>query len=207
MSSKQRPSSGYSYNASSEDDSPAPLSPPRPFFLTNDRTSSTSSDPASDSDRDSPPPTTVIRTRSSNRRRRSQFAPVEHHAPPVDDTWSPTALYAESRSPPPSSFSFPFQAYPGNPDPVPGLTASRRSSVESIRMASRSPSTPTTRSPPAVPRSLSGSALARPQPPFMAAEHNRASSGSNLTGTLPRTSSATTFRTPFLSPASRPSSV
>lgn len=64
---------------------------------------------------------------------------------PTTESWSPVPLYNEqqARRPPPSSFAFPFQAYPGNPDPgttIPGV--SRRSSQESLRLMHRTSSIP-----------------------------------------------------------------
>lgn len=257
--SHRRPTSGQSYNASSEEDSLtghtlSPLSPPRPFFLAasrpaDDYTSTASSvENNSDSDRDlpsSPPSTTVtvsprssvatssIRKTPRNHRRRSQLA-VSAQAgdyPPDEQTWTPSSLYESSsqQKPPPSAYSFPFQAYPGNPDPLPGMV-SRKGSAESFRMASRSVATPAR-----APRNdklgdASGpEGLPLPHPPFLSNPPTngpyRSSAGSISNATLyrssaaagiadvgsssiPRASSATTmtFRTPFLSPASRPSS-
>src|SRR5205807_1627192 len=105
------------------------------------------------------------------------------------------------------------QAYPGNPDPVPGLIPThRRMSLDSIPMTSRSPS-------------INSHPLPLPNPPFLndtptpdsspyksysgsvsLANFHRTSTSTN--DPLPRASSATTiFRSPFLSPASRPSSL
>ncbi|KAF8234508.1 concanavalin A-like lectin/glucanase [Tricholoma matsutake] len=125
--------------------------------------------------------------------------------------------------PPPSAFSFPFQAYPGNPDPgmsIPGLGPRRNPSLESMTAAVQ-------RSYAALgvldqnntlPRSGSLSDLHRPYAPFMAdstpSPSNsvyRNSAAANmmppdLSG-IPRISSSpTVFRAPFLSPASRPNS-
>lgn len=130
-----------------------------------------------------------------------------------------------SRRPPPTAF--PFQAYPGNPDPgmsIPGLPR-RNPSVESMTLAvQRSyaalglldpilnpPHTNT------LPRSGSLSDLHRPQAPFMSDHHPtppsptnsvyRNSAAANMSDSIPRVSSApTVFRAPFLSPASRPTS-
>lgn len=249
-----RPTSGQSYNASSEEDSLTghSLSPPRPFFLassrtTDDHTSSTSSiENNSDSDRDVSPssPSTTVSPRSSvttssirktprNHRRRSQLAISAQSADhlPDDQSWIQTASYdaASQQRPPPSAYTFPFQAYPGNPDPLPGVV-SRKSSAESIRMVPRS--TPTTARTPRLNRlgdTAGAEGLPLPHPPFLSAPPNnapyRSSAGSASNSTLyrssaaagiadvasptiPRASSATmmTFRTPFLSPASRPSS-
>jgi hypothetical protein len=139
---------------------------------------------------------------------------------------------------PPSSYSlnFPFQAYPGNPDPgmsIPGLPGlnHRNPSVESMAIAvqrsyaalglldpNNSPTPPNT-----LPRSGSLSDLHRPYAPFMADGSNASprnsvyskSAAANMMhspsspdlGQIPRASSSQTiFRAPFLSPASRPSS-
>src|SRR5262249_43761096 len=93
--------------------------------------------------------------------------------------------------PPPSSFIFPFQSHPGNPDPGMSMPrygySSRGSSIESLSA-----------SPPTSPRSTSnvnqifrnsvGAALS--EPPATA---------------IPRNASISSFRAPFLSPASRTS--
>nr|GAT50240.1 glycoside hydrolase family 16 protein [Mycena chlorophos] len=124
-----------------------------------------------------------------------------------------SASASTSYRPPPSSFQFPFQAHPGNPDPLP---ARRRSgSLESLT----SP----------VPRQMSDDShdapLQPPQASFMAM--SRSTSNTSLNGspngsTIFRSSAAAamaagvpsapgtpppTFRAPFLAPSSRPSSV
>lgn len=94
--------------------------------------------------------------------------------------------------PPPSSF--PFQAYPGNPDPglpMPRLSyASRRSSVDSLHSPSlysipRNPNPNVNQ----IFRSSVGAALSDSQSP----------------AAIPRNASTSSFRPPFLSPASRTS--
>lgn len=256
--SHRRPTSGQSYNASSEEDSLtghtlSPLSPPRPFFLASSRpaddyTSTASSiENNSDSDRDlpsSPPSTTVsvsprssvatssVRRTPRNHRRRSQLAvSAQAGNHPAEETWTPSSLYESSGHPrpPPSAYAFPFQAYPGNPDPLPGII-SRKGSAESIRMTSRSVATPA-RTPliDKLGETSGPEGLPLPHPPFLtgmptnAPYRSSAGSVSNTTlyrssaaagtadtgsGAIPRASSATTmtFRSPFLSPASRPSS-
>lgn len=123
-----------------------------------------------------------------------------------------------SPRPPPSSFAFPFQAYPGNPDPgmrVPGQP--RRYSLESLneleqrRRSSASlndlpppnapfmhtsgggsgASSPATGSSDTLPRSPSSSSLYK---------------SSAAAAAIPRTTSTHSFRAPFLAPPSRPSS-
>ncbi|KXN88663.1 Beta-1,3-glucan-binding protein [Leucoagaricus sp. SymC.cos] len=85
---------------------------------------------------------------------------------------------------PPSSFVFPFQAYPGNPDPGTTIPGRRRFSVSSADYYSYT------------------GEFSRPYAPFMA-EGSMTSGGR---GSLPRSSSTHSFRAPFLSPASRPGS-
>ncbi|KIK95205.1 glycoside hydrolase family 16 protein [Paxillus rubicundulus Ve08.2h10] len=235
----------------------SPLSPPRPFFLASSRPSddypstASSAENGSDSDRESPPsppsqthsPRNSVATSSGrksqrNHRRRSQLAASQFSAESEgglqpEATWDPSSLYesGNQRRPPPSAYTFPFQAYKGNPDPIPGVI-SRRSSVDSIRMVSRSTAIPTRM--PRINKLGDGppgaEGLPMPNPPFLsgspAASPYRSSAGSVSHSTLyrssaaagmadagsaslPRASSATaiTFRSPFLSPASRPSSM
>ena len=234
--SHRRPNSGQYNTASSEEDSltgHTPLSPPRPFFLTSSRTTddlSSSAENGSDSDRDLPSSPRTSTTASSvrrtprNHRRRSQLADNTQD----DQTWSPSSLYETSgqQRPPPSAYIPPFQVYPGNQDPD---LLPRKGSVESIRMLSRS-TTATARTPRIKkPGDTTGAGLPIPHPPFLSDVSSnapyRTSAGSVSNSTLyrssaaagmadvgspalPRVSSATsmTFRTPFLSPASRPSS-
>ena len=245
--SYRRPTSGQSYTASSEEDSLtghtlSKLSPPRPFFLASSRhadETTSSVENGSDSDRDLPPssPSTTVSPRSSvaassvrktprNHRRRSQLAVSGDHAD--EQTWTPSSLYETGQQrPPPSAYTFPFQAYPGNPDPLPG-SIPRKNSVDSIRMVSRSSTARTPRIN-KLGDAIGAEGLPLPQPPFLSNPrsnvpyHSSAGSVSNTTlyrssaaagiadtgsSTLPRASSATTmtFRSPFLSPASRPSS-
>ncbi|KAG0698422.1 glycoside hydrolase family 16 protein [Suillus ampliporus] len=107
----------------------------------------------------------------------------DDHSSQEDESDSPRRRNHQRRrsqlaSTPPSSFTFPFQAYPGNPDPL-----SYRDDL--------------TRQNPSIPES--------PYKSF-----NGSYSLSNLhriqDPPLPRASSTTTFRSPFQSPASRPSS-
>ncbi|KAF4607361.1 hypothetical protein EYR38_001429 [Pleurotus pulmonarius] len=154
--------------------------------------------------------------------------------------------------PPPSAYPFPFQAYPGNPDPgmgIPGIPRryslemnkdGHRTSVDSDSWSNYAPA-------------VTYNDLGRPNAPFMAEGGNAPASGSgsannsttNLNasvagsssnsiyrqsaaaglsgsppsphqtyppsqggngGNIPRSSSTHSFRAPFLSPASRPSS-
>ncbi|KAF7297158.1 Glycoside hydrolase family 16 protein [Mycena indigotica] len=114
--------------------------------------------------------------------------------------------------PPPSSYQFPFQSHPGNPDPLPRR---RSGSFESL------PSPPT--------RQMSDDEHDLPLQPPQASFMSRSASNTSLNGsptgsTIFRSSAAAgmstpgsaapvtpgtpsqTFRAPFLSPASRPSS-
>lgn len=198
-----------------------------------DYTSTASSiENTSDSDRDLPPssPSTTVSPRSSlatssvrktprNHRRRSQLALSAQSADLADDQ-SGTYDTAAQQRPPPSAYTF--------PDPLPAVV-SRKSSAESIRMVPRSTATPTRQ--PRINKlgDAAGVGLPLPHPPFLsnlpsnAPYRSSAGSVSNSTlyrssaaagiadvasPTIPRNSSATTmtFRTPFLSPASRPSS-
>ncbi|KAL0959390.1 hypothetical protein HGRIS_014639 [Hohenbuehelia grisea] len=127
-----------------------------------------------------------MRSRNRHHRRSSGsgvYAPVGPSSPHADaggdGAWSPSSLYdangpttptsatpmqtpGVSSRPPPSSFTFPFQAYPGNPDPgtnVPG-SYSRRSSISSESLQNH---------------------FARPVAPFMA-DHPRSSSPASGSG-------------------------
>lgn len=176
---------------------PPDRDPPRPFFLTPTSSDDHSSQESGESDS---PRSRRIPVRNHNRRR-SQLGPDGD-------------AITHFKNPPPSSFTFPFQAYPGNPDPVPGLIPTqRRMSLDSIPMTSRSPSVNPFDSHPLPP-------LPPPNPPFATdsssspyKSFNGSISLANLhrssaVDSLPRASSATTiFRSPFLSPASRPSSL
>lgn len=226
---------------------PSSLAPPRPFFLAgsaSDRSSAnteTTQEPASDSDKEAnaereanaavnlparvsprpiphnPPPPRPHRRRSAMAS--PGYTPVD--APSPDELWSPTSTPVLRA--PPSSFAFPFQAYPGNPDPglsIPGVSR-RRSSLDSTAV------------PPTIdlkdeafgpgPRSGSLQDLRRPYVPFMGVNGTLSHSPSTnsfyknspagkltdspgIGGPLPRISSTHSFRAPFLSPASRPSS-
>ncbi|KAG1765561.1 concanavalin A-like lectin/glucanase [Suillus occidentalis] len=115
-----------------------------------------------------------------------------------EDSDSPRQRNNKRRlDPPPSAFTFPFQAHPGNPDPLPGT--SRRRSLDSVHRST-----------------FDSPRLPSPNPPFLSESPYKSFNGSfslaNLQRSpdpqLPRASSATTiFRSPFLSPASRPSSI
>ncbi|TFK47356.1 concanavalin A-like lectin/glucanase [Heliocybe sulcata] len=121
---------------------------------------------------------------------------------------------------PPSSYPFPFQSHPGNPDPgttIPGT--SRRSSMESIKspVGGNGYQTLSTRA-----NSQGEMDLHRPFAPFMGEgggsprasgiyrngnmSAGHLSDGGSPNGAIPRTSSVTTFRAPFLAPSSRPTS-
>jgi hypothetical protein len=149
--------------------------------------------------------------------------PRDNGTPPPDATPSQRPSRA-----PPSAFHFPFQAYVGNPDPglsVPGLGyRSGRSSTESLHGAYSSGAPGPTRRPPQAPSSHDSHTMLRaspeggswvdhdlepPFPPFMA-QNNGSQPYRNTDPTsqiLSNGSSAVPFRAPFLSPASRPSSL
>jgi hypothetical protein len=151
---------------------------------------------------------------------------IRDNTPPPDAT----PPHRSSRAPP-SAFHFPFQAYGGNPDPglpVPTLGyRSGRSSIESLHGASNAmppaPARRSTQSPSShdshtmLRASPDGSSwadhdLEPPYPPFMArgstSQHRNSDSSASGTTQVPsNTSSAASFRPPFLSPASRPSSL
>jgi hypothetical protein len=106
-----------------------------------------------------------------------------------------------SPRPPPSSFAFPFQAYPGNPDPglsIPGFRALNRRYTNDDDASTN------------LGHSASWTDLSRPQAPFMMSSNaifkGSAAANADSAAHLPRSSSTQTFRAPFLSPASRPSS-
>ncbi len=190
--------------------------------------------PPFDSDRAPTPPIRAIspplhpRAHSSA----SKHASVESDTPPAAATVGQmsTAPYLRDNSTPPpdtvplprpsrappSAFHFPFQAYGGNTDPslsIPGLGhRSGRSSTESLHGAYNSAAPAASRRPAQVSSSQGSHSMLRaspeggswvdhdlepPYPPFMA---SNGSQPSNNSGAIP-------FRAPFLSPASRPSSI
>jgi len=146
----------------------------------------------------------------------------DNGTPPPDGT----PLQRPSRAPP-SAFHFPFQAYGGNPDPglsIPGLGCrSGRSSTESLHGAYSSATSVPTRHPPQAPSSHGSHNMLRaspeggswvdhdlepPYPPFMAHNGSQPYRNSDPTSQiLSHGSSTAPFRAPFLSPASRPSSL
>ena len=202
---------------SSADDS-ASLPPPRPRFMTSvvrpswstSTPSPNSEIPESDRERSptfvsmslpQPPP---LHRPTSQSKLRSRPSSQDIQEVPSDPS-QPMFI----RRPPPSSFSFPFLSHPGNPDPLPPRS-SDRSSTDSF---------PRDR-----PHSAQGNdPLPSPYAPFMGPPPGtppstastishiyRNSVAGNLAqdsqSHLPRTNSVPSFRSPFLSPASRPSS-
>lgn len=165
------------------------LRPPRPFFLADTKTERSSFDSSSDthSDSDSSP-------RHSFTRRKS---------PP--------------QRPPPSSFTFPFQAYPGNPDPGMSIPGVRRRPQSNQNSDDESLCTS-----PGHARDRTSIEMSPPNPPFRSASSPalayKGSAAANMNATpataaaidssprIPRSSSSQNFRAPFLSPASRPTS-
>lgn len=135
----------------------------------------------------------------------SPLSPPMSASSPSHPLMQSTSRTSLSRGAPPSAY--PFQAHAGNPDPLPTGVRSRRASLDSSRG----------------PASAEGSSawepdgLERPYAPFMAERGGNAvyrNSGSTSSGGIgigmgdgsPR-GSTTSFRAPFLSPASRPVSV
>jgi hypothetical protein len=211
----------------------SPLNPPSPSYLANTRNRCSWS--AADTPLDVPlfdsqrAPTPPIRTISPH-------ASVESDAPPATAAVAVGQIYTApylrlnatppppdaatlqrpSRAPP-SAFHFPFQAYGGNTDPslsTPGLGyRSGRSSMESLHGADNSAVPAPSRRPAQALSSQGSHSMLRaspeggswvdhdlepPYPPFMA--QSNGSQPPNNSGTTP-------FRAPFLSPASRPSSI
>ncbi|KAI0051591.1 glycoside hydrolase family 16 protein [Auriscalpium vulgare] len=224
--------------------SPSPLSPPRPAFLAGarDRGSYTSdastldSAPTSDSERDPPPPApTAKHAPTASRKRRSTanagYAPVDNPDSPSTPsqllqsaTDLPQSPAPDDGSPrvraPPSAYPFPFQAYPGNPDPgmaIPGMgLKSRRASIESFVAnggvaagVPRRAASPAGFYGPGGRNSMDGSwdgDLERPYAPFMAVPAGAQQPQVYRSG-QPAPGSTPSFRAPFLAPSSRPSSV
>lgn len=202
---------------SSADDS-ASLAPPRPRFMTSAvRPSSSSITPSpsserSESDRERSPTSAftslpqlpTLHKPTSQSKLHNRFSSQDIQEVPND----PSQPIFMSR-PPPSSFSFPFLSHPGNPDPLPPRS-SGRPSIDSL--------------PPSSAQSSGGNdPLPSPCAPFMGIPSGtppsattsishiyRNSVAGNLAQesqtNLPRTNSVPNFRSPFLSPASRPSS-
>ena len=151
-------------------------------------------------------------------------------APYLRDVGTPSLdgmpLQRPSRAPP-SAFHFPFQAYGGNPDPglsIPGLGyRSGRSSTESLHAAYASATPGPARRPLQAPSfhgphtmfraSPEGGSwvdhdLEPPYPPFMSQSGSQPNRNSDPTTQNSSNGSSTPpFRAPFLSPASRPSSI
>lgn len=224
----------------------SPLSPPRPAFLASSGargssyTSASSQDvtsldsaPTSDSERDTPPSTSAgpARRRSTGT---SGYAPVvDADTPPATAALTPSqSLMSATQLPPapapygddsprssrapPSSYPFPFQAYPGNPDPgmaIPGMgLKSRRTSIESfvanggVAAGVRRPTSASGTYAPvrgSMDASWEGD-LERPYAPFMAGGQPAVY---RANGSAEGRGSTHSFRSPFLSPHSRPSSV
>ena len=204
----------------SVDDS-AFLPPPRPSFMTSaDRSlwsavTSTHNSENAESDRErslatvsmplpNPPP--LHRPASHGRLRdRSSSQDIQE----VSNDSSHTVLM---RRPPPSSFSFPFLSHPGNPDPLPPRS-SERSSIDSLSHE-RPSSTLGYRTNDPLPSPYApfmGPSPGTPPspPPSISHVYRNSVAGNFAQGSLnhlPRTNSVPNFRSPFLSPASRPSS-
>lgn len=187
------------------------LSPPRPPFMTSANRSwssitlSASSDHTlSDRERSpttsmsAPMPPPLAKSASNRKLRRSPSGgdyPPTSSSQDVQDGHNDLILM---RRPPPSAFKLPFQSHPGNPDPLPPRSLSRASleSLPSSAQCSRDddPLPPNT---PGVPQTPVSDVYRNSVAGNLAHESQT---------NLPRTSSTPSFRSPFLSPASRPSS-
>ena len=216
------PAVGVDIPHRSSPDDFAPLAPPRPPFLTYPDRSSWSSIPFSSTSEHSesyrehspttsmsaPHPPSLSRPTSQRKLRRStsssEYAPVFSAHENQDESIL--------LRPPPSSFKHPFQSHPGNPDPLPPRDL-RRASMESLPR-DRPSSTQGFRDDQALPSPdapFVGGPPGTPPPPNPNAPHVYGNSvagnfGRDSQTHLPRTNSAPSFRSPFLSPASRPSS-
>lgn len=186
------------------------LSPPRPPFMTSANRSwssitlSASSDhPVSDRERSPttsmsiPLPPPLHKPTSQRKLRKSSsggdYAPTSS-SQDVQDGHNDQGIYM--RRPPPSAFKLPFQSHPGNPDPLPPRSPSR-GSLESLQRDR----------PSSAQDSRDGEALSVPNTPSNIYKNSVAGNLAQESQThLPRTSSTPSFRSPFLSPASRPSS-
>lgn len=210
-------------------DDPTSLVPPRPRFMTpgpRSSWSSTTTTPSSENsepgrDRSStvsmPSPSPPLRKPLSQSRLRkptygADYAPVNGPQDFPEQSNEPVQPIF-MRRPPPSSFNFPFQSHPGNPDPLPPRSHGRASldSFSHDRHSSDqgfgdheeplpSPYAPF----------MGGPAGASSSPASSSSQIYKDSVAGNLAQSsqthLPRMNSVPTFRSPFLSPASRPSS-
>jgi len=191
-------------HASSPDDVPS-LAPPRPPFMTPANRSSWSSvtfsvvseNPESDRERYHTTTTTLPSPRAlspapiSRNKLRKSTSGVDYPPPSAYPDIQEVPDEYEMSRPPPSSFSYPFLSHPGNPDPLPA----RRTSIDSSHER---------------PSSAQGERDNDTSPSPYAPQIYRNSVAGNLAQDsqthLPRVQSVPTFRSPFLSPASRPSS-
>lgn len=163
-------------------------------------------------------------TAGTHKRRTTFMLPQDPDSAPPSENGHGVA--PSPYQPPPSAFAFSFQAYPGNPDPgmhIPSIgRTSRRASWDSLSRSAQSPASPNQ----AINHTGSLTDLHRPYAPFMAGSSGSAgpsipqspssnslyrqsaasAAASSANVPLPRSSSTHSFRAPFLSPASRPSS-
>lgn len=201
----------------------ASLVPPRPPFMTSANRSSWSSTTFSSSSEHSEPdrehsPTASMSvpqppslSRPSSQRKLRRSISGEYYSS-QDSHGDEVSQQIFMRRPPPSSFKHSFQSHPGNPDPLPprnhgrgspdSFSPDRPSSAQGFRDNDALPS-------PSAP--LIGGAPDTPTTPASNTPRvYRDSVAGNLAQesqtNLPRTSSVPSFRSPFLSPASRPSS-
>ena len=200
----------------------ASLVPPRPPFMTSVNRSSWSSTTFSSSSEHSEPdrersPTTSMSapqppslSRPSSQRKLRRSISGEYHS--SQDSHGDESQQIFMRRPPPSSFKHSFQSHPGNPDPLPPRNHGRGSpdsfSPDHPSSAQDSGDNDALPSPSAP---LIGGAPGTPTTPASNTPRvYRDSVAGNLAQesqtNLPRTNSTPSFRSPFLSPASRPSS-
>jgi hypothetical protein len=214
---------------------PSPLRPPRPFFLAGSNQSSnrssmasesTSADPSSDSDRE--PAQIVVRVKNrAHHKKRSSMSTTAF--PEASDQESDPPV---SSRPPPSSFTFPFQAYPGNPDPGTGIPSSYLRAISSSGLSHTRRSSFSSLNTPRIAHTPlsnvhSRSASSLHSKPVTSVYRNSAAAAMNSPTSSPRGSSfdgpynsqfrtnpkslrkspSQIFRTPFLSPSSRPASI
>ncbi|KAF9042890.1 concanavalin A-like lectin/glucanase domain-containing protein [Panaeolus papilionaceus] len=155
------------------------------------------------------------------------YVPVDQEGPSPP---SPAISHQRAPRPPPSSFQFPFQAHAGNPDPGTHIPGVRRRSfdVSSLSqdsthsdndlrkpfapfMAERGASGSGTTTPNgdassthgSIPRTSSSNSLYKQS---AAANITTPTAVSEIASPIPRNSSVHSFRAPFLSPSSRPTS-
>jgi hypothetical protein len=187
----------------------ASLAPPRPRFMASASRSSWSSFSSDNSDPERSPtiamPTPLPAPLPKPTKLRKSMSGADHAPATVSEDIQEEPIQGLVRSPP-VSFTFPFQSHPGNPDPLPPRPF-HRASLDFPREGFRdqndglpSPYAPF----------MVGAPGSPPSPASSSSHVYRNSVAGNLAQDsqthLPRVNSVPTFRSPFLSPASRPSS-